>query len=289
MASVIDLHIHTTASDGSDSPLELLDQLRAAGIRVFSVTDHDTIDGALALQGQIPGDMTFLRGVEFSCISPAGKCHILGYGYDPEHPALLAALEAGRQLRQEKMARRLRQLREDFGIELTEEELAWLQSRTSPGKPHLGRILAAREPGLSLNGAIKTYIRDVPGRDRIGTDTAISAIAAAGGVSVWAHPLGGEGEKRLTREKFEGLLRDLLDSGLQGMECWYSRYSMEEIRFLESRARELGLIITGGSDYHGTSKQNLSLGQLNAEGVAWDNYTESVSRLRTDAFRGCFT
>ena len=269
MTSTIDLHIHTTASDGSDSPLELLDKLRAAGIRVFSVTDHDTIEGVLALEGKIPGELTFLRGVEFSCVSPAGKCHILGYGYDPAHPALLDALEEGRQLRLEKLERRLERLRADFGIGLTGQELAWLHSRNSPGKPHLGQILLKRGLGADLDDAIRTYLGDVPGRDRIDASTAVRAIEAAGGRSVWAHPLGGEGEKRLTREKFDAQLRNLLGYGIRGMECWYSRYAMEEVRFLQSRARAHGLTVTGGSDYHGSNKQNLRLGQLNTEGVPW--------------------
>lgn len=281
MASSIDLHIHTTASDGSDSPMELLGKLRDAGVRVFSVTDHDTIDGVLALEGKIPADMEFVRGVEFSCVSPAGKCHILGYGYDPKHPALLAALQEGRQLRQEKLRRRLEKLRMEYGIALTERELAWLHSRNSPGKPHLGRILLERGLAPDLDSAIQTYVTDVPGRDRIEAKTAIAAIAAAGGCSVWAHPLGGEGERRLSPEKFEHQRRTLAELGIHGMECWYSRYDMQTIRFLRSRAEDLGLIITGGSDYHGTAKQNLELGQLNVEGAACD--------LCVDDFRGCFT
>ena len=269
MASFIDLHIHTTASDGSDSPIQLLEKLRMAGVRVFSVTDHDTIDGALALEGRVPEGMVFVRGVEFSCVTPAGKCHILGYGYDPEHPALLDALRQGRQLRLEKLRLRLEQLERDFGIRLTEQELSWLHSRNSPGKPHLGRILLDRGMAPSLNEAINTYIRDVPGRDRIEGAVAVAAIEAAGGFPVWAHPLGGEGEKRLTPEKFENQLRTLLGYGIRGMECWYSRYRLEEVRFLEDRAGAHGLTVTGGSDYHGANKKNLALGQLNADGIPW--------------------
>lgn len=282
MASTIDLHIHTAASDGSDSPRELLQKLRAGGLRVFSVTDHDTIDGALAIQGLVPADMSFLRGVEFSCITPAGKCHILGYDYDPEHPAFLAALQEGRRLRLEKLGLRLEKLRLEFGIVLTEAELAWLHSRNSPGKPHLGRVLADRGLAPDLNTAIQRYIRDVPGRDRIEAKTAVAAIEAAGGLSVWAHPLGGEGEKRLSREAFEAQLQTLLDCGIRGMECWYSRYRMEEVRFLEDRAGALGLTVTGGSDYHGSAKQNLSLGQLNAENIPWDGNMHAHTRW-------CFT
>ena len=268
MRSLIDLHIHTTASDGSDSPAELA--RKVAGLRIFSVTDHDTIDGALQMERLVPPGTVYIRGVEFSCVSPAGKCHILGYGYDPRHPALLAALEEGRTLRLEKLQRRLEALRAHFGIILTDDELSRLYSLNSPGKPHLGKILLDRGLAETLDGAIQTYLKiRVPGRDRIDAGRAIAAIEKAGGRSVWAHPLGGEGEKRLTPEKFEDQLQTLLAAGLKGMECHYSRYSREEIQFLRDRAAAHGLTVTGGSDYHGINKRNLELGMLSMEDTPW--------------------
>lgn len=268
MRSLIDLHIHTTASDGSDSPAELA--RKVAGLRIFSVTDHDTIDGALQMENLVPPGTVYIRGVEFSCVSPAGKCHILGYGYDPRHPALLAALEEGRTLRLEKLQRRLEALRAHFGIILTDDELSRLYSLNSPGKPHLGKILLDRGLAETLDGAIQTYLKiRVPGRDRIDAGRAIAAIEKAGGRSVWAHPLGGEGEKRLTPEKFEDQLQTLLAAGLKGMECHYSRYSREEIQFLRDRAAVHGLTVTGGSDYHGINKRDLELGMLSMEDTPW--------------------
>lgn len=268
MRSLIDLHIHTTASDGSDSPAELA--RKVAGLRIFSVTDHDTIDGALQMENLVPPGTVYIRGVEFSCVSPAGKCHILGYGYDPRHPALLAALEEGRTLRLEKLQRRLEALRAHFGIILTDDELSRLYSLNSPGKPHLGKILLDRGLAETLDGAIQTYLKiRVPGRDRIDAGHAIAAIEKAGGRSVWAHPLGGEGEKRLTPEEFEDQLQTLLAAGLKGMECHYSRYSREEIQFLRDRAAAHGLTVTGGSDYHGINKRDLELGMLSMEDTPW--------------------
>lgn len=265
MTNPFDLHIHTTASDGSDSPAELAQKLRAAGLRLFSVTDHDTVGGALEMEKLVPAGTRFIRGVEFSCVSPAGKCHILGYGYDPDHPAFRAALEEGRRLRLEKLQRRLQRLEADFGVVLTREEREWLLSLSSPGKPHLGRILLDRGLAPDLDSAIRRFLGNVPGRDRIEAETAVRAIEASGGVSVWAHPLGGEGEKRLTRDGFAAQLETLLGYGIRGMECWYSRYSLEEVRFLLDRADRSGLIVTGGSDYHGSNKRGLALGMLNAE------------------------
>jgi predicted metal-dependent phosphoesterase TrpH len=215
----------------------------------------------------------YIRGVEFSCVSPAGKCHILGYGYDPDHPAFRGALEEGRRLRLEKLDRRLEQLRRDHGIELTEAERSWLLSLGSPGKPHLGQIIRNRGLAPDLDGAIRGFIRDVPGRDRIEAKMAIEAILAAGGFPVWAHPLGGEGEKRLTEEKFESLLQTLLGYGLRGLECRYSRYGRKESEFLLDHAERLGLTPTGGSDYHGSNKKDIQLGQL---GYNWTVDTEKL-------------
>ena len=273
MASKADLHIHTTASDGADLPRVLAEKIAAAGLELFSVTDHDTIAGALEMENIVPDGVRYIRGVEFSCVSPAGKCHILGYGYDPDHPALLEALAEGRRLRLEKLDRRLEQLRRDHGIVLTVAERSWLMSLGSPGKPHLGQIIRNRGLAPDLDGAIRNFIRDVPGRDRIEASMAIGAITAAGGFPVWAHPLGGEGEKRLTEEKFESLLQTLLGYGLRGLECRYSRYGRKESEFLLDHAARLGLTPTGGSDYHGSNKKDIQLGQL---GYDWTVDTEKL-------------
>lgn len=261
MLGNFDLHIHTTASDGSDTPGALAGKL--AGLALFSVTDHDTIEGALEMAALVPDGVKYLMGVEFTCITPAGKCHILGYNYDPSCPQFRAALNEGRQLRLDKLRRRLDRLKTEFGIELTEAELLGLQNQNSPGKPHLGRILVDRGLASNLDEAIGRYLKkDPPGRDRIEAKTAVEAILAAGGFPVWAHPLGGEGEKRLSEEKFEALFAHLLDCGIRGLECRYSRYGREEREFLLARASSAGLVPTGGSDYHGINKPDLKIGCL---------------------------
>lgn len=276
MTSYVDLHIHTTASDGSDTPAELAQKVKEAGLRLFSVTDHDTLDGALEMEALVPEGVRYIRGVEFSCADPAGKCHILGYGYDPGHPALCAALEEGRQLRWSKMVLRLERLRREFGVVLTKAEVNWLWDRKSPGKPHLGQILLERGLAPDLDSAIQNFVRDVPGRDRIDAKTAVEAILAAGGFPVWAHPLGGEGEKRLSPEKFKKLLSALTGYGIRGLECRYSRYSMEDVDFLLSQAEKHGLTVTGGSDYHGSNKRGIELGQLDAEKSVWAVDTDAL-------------
>ena len=265
MASTVDLHIHTTASDGSDSPALLLSNLKKSGVTTFSVTDHDTIQGALEMALLVTPEFRFIPGIEFSCQSPAGKCHILGYGFDPEHPVLRAALAEGGAIRQEKLETRIRYLRDSLGIELTPEEDQWLRSLESPGRPHFGQIVLKRGMADTINEAITKYINPCKIlRDRIEAEIAVRAILAAGGIPVWAHPLGGEGEKMLSEEKFQLQLTTLMDYGIRGLECHYSRYEAPDREFLVSQARQHNLLITGGSDYHGNNKVNLHLGKLDS-------------------------
>lgn len=259
-----DLHIHTTVSDGSDTAAEILEKAARAGLDVIAITDHDTIDAAVSVT-RVPQGLRYIRGIEFSCVCPGGKCHILGYGYDPADPEFLAALETGRRLRREKTEKRVAFLAERFGIVLTEDELAWLWARKSPGKPHLGEILVERGLAPDLNTAIREFINPCRGgADRIDAETAIRSILHAGGIPVWAHPLGGEGEKRLDQDTFRARLKLLMDAGIRGLECCYSRYAEADCAFLLARAGEQGLLVSGGSDYHGRNKVGITLGMLNS-------------------------
>ena len=263
----IDLHMHTRYSDGSDDLPEILENVRRAGIRTFSVTDHDTSDGSLKMEKMVPPDMRYIRGIEFSCTSPAGLLHILGYNYRPDSPEFHAAIAEGRRLRDKKLELRLNHIRMVHGIVFTEKELRWLHSLNSVGKPHISRLIVQRGLAANISEAIKRFIDDQGGDEsniRITAEMAVSAILAAGGIPVWAHPLGGEGERHLEGEEFEARLSHLLSCGIQGMECYYSRFTGEEVKFLRECAEEHGLLISGGSDYHGKNK-TIPLGRLNAE------------------------
>lgn len=266
MEQQVDLHMHSAASDGTDSPAQLLAQVQAAGIRTFALTDHDTIEGCAQVEALVPPGLRFIRGVEFSCITSAGKCHILGYGYQPEAPSIHQALEAGRVLRQAKLTRRLNYLEEAHGIRFSEQELQWLSGLSSPGKPHLAQLIMDRGLAASREEAISRYIDGCKGGDaRIDGAIAVRGILEAGGIPVWAHPLGGEGERHLTRERFHAQLTVLMGLGIQGLECCYSRYTRQEVVFLLDQAERHGLLVSGGSDYHGTAK-NIPLGTLNVLG-----------------------
>ena len=266
MGNTIDLHLHTTASDGADTAAEMLDTVRAFGIQTFSITDHDTMDVALEMARLDTSGLNYILGVEFSCVTPYKKCHILGYGVNPDDPVLLEALEQCKILRRRKVENRIRYWAEHFGIVLTEAEANWIHSQGSVGKPHFGKIILDRGMACDMKTAIAQYVNTCKVPDeRIDGDAAIRAIVHAGGVPVWAHPLGGENEKRLTRQEFYHQLAYLADQGIQGLECHYARYTWAEADFLIHQANRYNLLVSAGSDYHGANKPNLHAGQLNVE------------------------
>ena len=268
MNSYVDLHMHSKASDGTDLIPGLLLKIQETGIKTFALTDHDTIKGVLEMQDIVPTGITFIRGVELSCKTDVAKCHILGYNYDIENKEFQAFVEEAHDVRKDKFERRIRYLKEAFGIEFTEEEMAELKKDNSPGKPQLAAMLLKKlkpdHPELTVDDVFKTYLKNLPS-GRVDGIRAVKAIIAAGGVAVWAHPLGGVREKRLDAEKFSKQLRVLIDAGIRGLECYYSEYTMDEVEKLCSAAKEHGLLISGGSDYHGTGKPHLHLGMLNKE------------------------
>ncbi len=265
----VDLHLHTTSSDGTDTPEELLTKVSGWGEAVVAVTDHDTIDGLERARASAPTGVRLVSGVEFSCAYPGPKrfrCHILGYGMDFSHPAIVDAIENGRKKRLEKKEKRLDYLAQNFGIIFTHRELASLDEYDSVSKIHLANLIIARGLTDNISDAIDRYLSgySLPD-DRIDVALAISAIREAGGISVWAHPLGGEREKRLDYKEVKRRLEIMKAIGLQGLECFYSRYTKEEALMLAELAEELSLYVSGGSDYHGKNK-TVELGCLGEDG-----------------------
>lgn len=269
--SNVDLHMHSTCSDGSDTIEELYRHVQQAHIHTFALTDHDTIKGIAKVEAMIePGDH-FIRGIEFSAITNYREVHILGYNYDPSSPALLAAIAEGREKRKRKLDNRLDYLKEHFHIVFDSDDVAYLHSLNSAAKPHLGRMLMKYGYCQSISEGIEKYIKGCPGdQDRLDYRTAITAIRKAGGIAIWAHPLGGEHMRHFEKWELERQLDLLLEAGIQGMECYYSRYNEEEITLLLQEAKRHHLLVSGGSDYHGANK-NIPLGTLN-------NFGEEVKR-----------
>ena len=258
MYNKADLHLHTTASDGSDTPRALIEKARGCGIDVIAVTDHDTLVGSREAVKLQQNDVKVITGIEFSC-HHFGECdfdcHILGYGFDTDSPVLLEAIKHGREMRLLKLEARLKYLNENFEISFPPEDIKWLYSLNSVAKPQLARLLINRGYATGMAEAIDKYLKGSKfPDDRIDSKEAIEAIKAAGGIPVYAHPIGGEREKRLSEEEVLSRIEALKTQGLMGLECYYSRYSDSDEAMLVGIADRLGLLVSGGSDYHGENK-----------------------------------
>lgn len=269
---MVDLHIHSNHSDGTDSVEELADKLKEIGITVCALTDHDTVDGCDKLAQLLPERIRFYKGIEFSCVTQFGKCHILGYGVNTSGEYLIKAIDAGREKRAKKLKIRLAYLKETFDIVFPNEEVKALSDMPSVGKPHIAQLMVKQGLASSVQEAIKTYMSAFPSEtDRLDAKTAVGAILSSDGTPVWAHPLGGEGEKPISEETFYHQLELLLSYGLKGLECCYSRYNIEQRAFLLDAAKKHHLTVTGGSDYHGATKDILP-GCLSSDGTEAEQY-----------------
>lgn len=281
---LVDMHLHTTASDGSYSPVEVMQMVREAGVNVFSLNDHDTTAGVNEIQDKIPEEMEFYNGIEFSCEIGDIKCHILGYSYDDEHPDFKEALAAAESKRENKLAIRIEHLREVDGIELTNEEVEELESIPSAGKPHIANILMRRGVSGTRTEIINKHL-EFGVDNRIPAELAIKAIRASGGVAIWAHPLGGENEIHMNREELEEKLEVLQGIGIEGLECFYSRYDDREIAMLLEIAESRELLVSGGSDFHGKNK-NVEIGELGvSKSPVYDSDLSLIAELRRRRLR----
>lgn len=267
----IDLHVHSNISDGSDSVDDLLRKIFETGIKIFALTDHDTVAGLKLMRDILPDGVQFIPAIELTCEAGGIECHILGYNCDYNNKNLLALIEKGKLLRRNKLEKRIQYLEDNWNIVLTKEERDWLYSRKSVVKTHLANVLVKRGLASDNISAMKKYLDSCKTEaSKFNTQEAINTLLLAGAIPVWAHPLGGEGEVHISEEKFLQQLDVMKMYGIKGLECYYSRYNTDEISFLVNCAKKHNLLISGGSDYHGTNK-DIPLGKLNVE----NNFVDS--------------
>jgi 3',5'-nucleoside bisphosphate phosphatase len=256
----IDLHTHSTASDGTDSPAGLVTAAAAGGVDVMAITDHDTTGGWAEAAGALPKGLTLVRGAEFSCISPTGRgdrdvsVHLLGYLFDPDHPAIVAEQTRLRAERVERLRKMIEKMAADGYPVDVETVFALLPTGASAGRPHLARALVTAGVVESVNEAFATLLyngspyyapkADTPIR------TAIEMVRAAGGVTVFAHPLA----RKRGRVVEPSVLVELSAVGLTGVEVDHPDHAPEDRELLRGLAADTGLVPTGSSDYHGTNK-----------------------------------
>ena len=256
-----DLHMHSTFSDGSDTPEALLAAVRAAGLDVFALTDHDSVAGCLEMQALIaPDDPHFITGVELSCEENGRGCHILGYGCDVSKPSICNALWFTRNERQKKAHNRFAFLAEHCGITFPEEEVNAVLGLYNPGKPHIARLMVKHGYVAAMKDAFP-ILNLYEGREKKLTPAeGIDAILRADGIPVLAHGILGEGDETLAPEDIADRVRTLKKAGLMGLEAYYSTYTDEQEAVMLALAEENNLLVTAGSDYHGTNK-TIALGQ----------------------------
>ncbi|MBR3473971.1 MAG: PHP domain-containing protein [Oscillospiraceae bacterium] len=258
MTKTIDLHIHTTASDGTVSPAAVVRCAKELGLSAVAITDHDTVSGCAeaAAAGQELG-LEVVPGVELS--SRYGKTiHILGYFVRTNSPALtrvLSGVVAERDARNRKMAA----LMAADGIPIDYDQMC-SRFGTSIGRPHFGEVLVELGRAESVQDAFDRYIEKgqpyyLP-RRMISIERSVEVIREAGGVPVLAHPF----QYKLEEPALRQLIEHCMDHGLLGLECRYSLYDEEQSQALLKLAREYGLVPTGGSDFHGSNKPHIAIG-----------------------------
>jgi predicted metal-dependent phosphoesterase TrpH len=256
----IDLHLHTTHSDGSLRPSEVLALAKQANVTALAITDHDITTGmpeALAT-GETLG-IEVIPGVEISSFDGKSELHILGYcvnWQDPQFNQRLATLRASRHRRNPLIIERLR----GAGLDVTYEEVRALAGTESVGRPHIAQLLMQKRYVASAKEAFDRYLAEgkpaYVARDLPTPAEAIGWITEAKGVAVLAHPTW----VKETGEGLRTLFRTLKDAGLGGIEVHYSTHTKSDTsRYLEL-ARQLDLLMTGGSDFHGLTKPDISVG-----------------------------
>ena len=252
-----DLHLHTHFSDGTWTPEDLAAGARRLGLGALALTDHDTVEGcaraaaACARQG-----LEFVPGTELTAEHEGHEVHVLGYFVDTTHAELLRELEHFQHARQERIREMVARLNQR-GVGVRPEAVFALANCRSPGRPHVARALVQHGFCGSLDEAFERFLKKhrpawVPKR-KMAAARAIGLIHAAGGLAVMAHP-------GLNHD--DRLIPGLVEVGLDGLECWHSKHSAAQAAHYLELARRHGLLVTGGSDCHGTSKGPPLLGSV---------------------------
>ncbi|MEU6081562.1 PHP domain-containing protein [Streptomyces sp. NPDC047108] len=275
----IDLHTHSTASDGTDTPAQLVRHAAEAGLDVVALTDHDTVGGHAEAAAALPEGLTLVTGAELSCRLDGVSLHLLAYLFDPEEPELARERELVRDDRVPRAQAMVGKLR-DLGVPVTWERVAEIAGDGSVGRPHVATALVELGVVDSVSDAFTPDWLADGGRAYVGKHEldpfdAIRLVKAAGGVTVFAHPLAVERGTCVP----EHAIAELAAAGLDGVEADHMDHDTATRERLHGLAADLGLLATGSSDYHGERK-TCRLGEYTTDPEV---YAEIVRRA-TGAF-----
>jgi len=262
----IDLHIHTTASDGTFTPEQVVSHAHQLNLKAIAITDHDTVVGSKeALRSGIPPSLGFLTGVEISSTPPpfysgSGSFHLLGYSIRLDDPQLNQTLEKLQQARQNRNPAIVNRLNE-LGISITLDEVHREAGQGQLGRPHIAQLMVKKRAVASIDEAFDQFLGTgkpaYVDKQRVECFKAIEIILDAGGVPILAHP-------GLLDYKTEGRLDELIGklkkAGIQGLEVYYSGHTPDQTRLFAELAKRHELLMTGGSDFHGAIQPDIEMG-----------------------------
>ena len=254
----IDLHIHTTASDGTFTPTEVVRLAKETGLRAMAVTDHDTVEAhAKAARAAAEAGIEFVPGIEIST-KYGVAVHVLGYYIHGDRPGMRSLLDwivEDRDRRNRKMCA----LMAADGLPVSYDAMKARFGEVI-GRPNFGEVLVELGLAKDVSDAFARFVekgqRYFVARTILPIEKAVEAIVEAGGVPVLAHPF----QYKKNDDELRELIEHCMDHGLLGMECRYSGYGPDKVAYLEALAEEYGLIKTGGSDFHGQNKPRIQLG-----------------------------
>ena len=283
----VDLHLHTTASDGVLRPSEIVRYAKGKGLQAIAITDHDTIEGCeegLLEGGKIGFEV--IPGIEISAKHSPGSMHILGFLFDIYHPFLLERLEYLQKARAERNPKIVEKLNQ-LGIDITFDEVVKASGGGQVGRPHFANVLLEKKYVKSFQEAFERFLKKgAPAyvdKFRFTSEEALHFINEAKGVAVLAHPntLGMNGYSEL-----EKLVLKLVKEGLKGIEVYYPEHSSAEVAQFKTLADRYGLLSTGGTDYHGMEKNGLDIGVGRGEMKLPYSIVENLKAIRNRSLSG---
>lgn len=262
---MIDLHIHTIYSDGTDELNSLIEKIEKNNIKIFSITDHDNFLSFVNMKEKQTylkqKDIQYISGMEISTDLEGESTHLLVYGYDKKLNVIQSIIDELHELRLNRIRAHLENLKIEFGIEFNQHQLDWLFSQANPSKPHIANMLIDNGCGTNINDVIKKYLSKKYSHLKLDAKDVVKKLSEHGLIVGLAHPLGGIGEKRISIDKFEQNVQILKQCGLKFLECYYSLYSENERSTINNVAKKYSLCLSGGSDYHGKNK-TVEIGNL---------------------------
>jgi 3',5'-nucleoside bisphosphate phosphatase len=272
-----DLHLHTQASDGDLSPDEIASLAQSADLDAIAITDHDTIAGTRSADGMaLKYGIRIIPGVEISIAYDPGTLHILGYfpSYPTEFEKLLERLQHARVVRLPRIIERLNAL----GMDITESDVKQISRDSQIGRPHVAKALLKKGYVRDFEDAFARYLgKGKPAyveKDRMASDEAISAIRASGGLPVLAHPF----TLGLDKDELKAFIKSLKKQGLQGIEIFYPDHTKVQKKHYLAIAQELGLIVTGGTDFHTRLPGGVTPGKYGIDKNGYKLFLEKLYR-----------